>query len=304
MTNTKVNNWLDDDQQDEEIKHLDSDQIVAQDEDINPSNNISMDDCGKDGSGCQKPLVPIFLFVDTSSSMTEKNEYGGDTKMETVQKAIISIADQLVEYQHKNGVIMRVSVLCFDSNVTWLFKNADPSELLNITFNAQGLTHMGDAFKEAETMLHREKFNLVGASQYKRAVMILLTDGCDVGSSITPSEGVQILRKNNWFVTGTRIAFAVGVDADRAPLEEFTGCKETVIKTDRVNVLKLLLEKLTIKASVASSVGSNATLDEETRKAFDKKFADSTQNTKDLVEEVKDDIEIEGGDIDWFDDEA
>ena len=87
-------------------------------------------------------------------------------------------------------------------------------------------------------------------------------------------------------------------------MEEFTGCKETVIKTDRVNVLKLLLEKLTIKASVASSVGSNATLDEETRKAFDKKFADSTQNTKDLVEEVKDDIDIEGGDIDWFDDEA
>ena len=276
-------------------------ELFDEGENLTATNDIGKDGIGKDGTGISQPLVPVFLMVDTSWSMNENNEYGGDTKIQAVQKAVQEIGKELAAWQDDTGDIMRVSVLCFDSEVKWKYENRDPSELMNISFTADGATHIGDAFMKLEELLHHEKFDDLGVSLYKRAVIVLLTDGCDCGSTITPDAGIRTLRQNNWFVTGTRIAFAVGADADIAPLEKFTGLREAVIKTSKVNVLRSLLEKLVVKASVTSSKGPNVGLNSEEQRAFDVKFQQSAEATKTIIEQVLISEPVNGDDLDDFD---
>ena len=192
--------------------------------------NLGMD-------GVQKNLMPLFLLVDTSGSMS-------GSKIEQVKTAVEEIKMQLNLLNTQNDdAEIRISVLCFDDRPRWEAQMEDPA-LANPSFHLGTMTYMGAAFNELETMLSRSKLIQKGqCAGYKRAVMILLTDGIptdDVDS------GIAKLRTNNWFVKGTRIAFAIGNDADTECLRKFTGNIETVLQVNNMNLLSFCLVQNTL----------------------------------------------------------
>lgn len=191
-------------------------------------------------------LMPLFLLIDTSGSMSGQ-------KIEQVKSAVEQIKLELGSMNSTNDdAEIRVSVLCFDTSTRWEAQFQDPN-LLNADFQVGGLTSMGAAFVELEKMLTRSRFSQVGQfAGYKRAVMILLTDGIPTDEVDT---GIAKLRKNNWFVKGTRIAFAIGGDADISCLEKFTGHNETVLQVDNISILGHILSTV---ATVSSSTATHA----------------------------------------------
>ena len=199
-------------------------------------------------SGVQKHVMPLFLIVDTSGSMEGE-------KIQQVETAVENIKVELARLNMSNDdADVKLSVLCFDTAPRWECKVEDPSSA-NPNFRVGGLTNMGAAFKELETMLSRSQLIQKGqCAGFKRAVLILLTDGVPTDDV---DAGIATLMKNHWFVKGTRIGFAIGEDADRTCLKKFTGNSETVLNVNNVAILSTILANVAVVASTTATHASS-----------------------------------------------
>lgn len=242
------------------------------------------DNLGMDG--VQKNLMPLFLLVDTSGSMS-------GSKIEQVKTAVEEIKMQLNLLNTGNDdADIKMSVLCFDDSTRWEAKMEDPA-LVNPDFRLGVMTNMGAAFIELETMLSRSKLIQKGqCAGYKRAVMILLTDGipCD-----DVDGGVAKLRTNNWFVKGTRIAFAIGNNADTSCLEKFTGNPETVLQVNNMNLLGTILANVAVVASTTATHAAGTSSDDATTQAQrDEEFRNSAEESANSVSNAIEQQVVEG----------
>ena len=228
--------------------------------------------------GRQRRLMPLFLLVDTSGSMS-------GAKIEQVKDAIEQIKLELSMQNNTNeDAEIRVSVLCFDSGVEWKAQFEEPANL-NVDFCAEGLTSMGAAFMELDKLLTRSAFKNAGDfSEFRRAVMILLTDGVPT-DDVSP--GIKRLRTNNWFVKGTRVAFAIGQDAEMSPLKEFTGNIEAVLQVDKISTLGRLLANVGIVSSVTATRLAGGGTDEGLNQAQkDRDFMTTAGETAEMLIDV------------------
>lgn len=198
--------------------------------------------------GKQDCIMPLFIVIDTSGSMS------GD-KIEQVRIGLEKIKTDLTDMNMNNDdAQVKVSVMTFDSQVNWVTKNENP-ENISTSLKLGSVTRMGAAFKELESMLSRSKLIQKGAcAGYKRAVMIVLTDGMPTDNF---DDGLTTLMTNHWFTAGTRIGVAIGNDADVSCLEKFTGAKESVLRVDN-NSISFLSQVLANVATVASETNSHA----------------------------------------------
>ena len=84
-------------------------------------------------------------------------------------------------------------------------------------------------------------------------VIILLSDG-------EPTDeykiGLENIKKNNWFKHAIKIAIAIGNDADKNVLTEFTGNSEAVIEVHNRSALKAIIKFVSVTSSQVNSKSS------------------------------------------------
>lgn len=104
--------------------------------------------------------------------------------------------------------------------------------------------------------------------------IILLSDG---GPTDDYNTGLAKLKANNWFKSAIKIAIAIGDDADKDVLKDFTGSSEAVITVHNIDALKQIIR---VVAVTSSQIGSKSSTAGETTKQEQvvKDIQDATQN--------------------------
>ena len=111
------------------------------------------------------------------------------------------------------------------------------------------MTRLGAAFKLLNEKLSRSHGWMNEPKGLLAPTFILLCDGQPTDDW---ENELAKLKENKWYDVATRIAIAIGNDADKEMLAKFTGSMETVITVHDVNQLSKM-----IKAVIVSSAKVN-----------------------------------------------
>lgn len=77
-------------------------------------------------------------------------------------------------------------------------------------------------------------------------VIIFMTDGYATDNY---EKALEEIRKNRWFIHGTKIGFAIGDDPDVKMISSVVGNSEAVIKTTDLDLFKRLMRFVSVTAS-------------------------------------------------------
>jgi uncharacterized protein YegL len=191
----------------------------------------------------------LFFIVDTSGSM-EGSKIGG------VNTAIREAIPEVKELSDENSdAIIKIAALEFSSGATWITKNG-PEEVDQFKWSnvdAAGVTDFGAACLALNEKLSTKAFMKEASGSYAPAIF-LLSDG---GPTDDWKTGLDKLKQNNWFKAGIKVALAIGDDADKDVLKEFTGNKETVLECHNAATLRKMIKFLAVKSSQVASKSTN-----------------------------------------------
>jgi uncharacterized protein YegL len=201
--------------------------------------------------------LPLFFLIDRSGSM-EGSRIG---TVNTVMKEVIEeMADSDIGGADAD---VRIGVLTFSSGCSWMTTlPVEPKDFVWQKVEANGLTDMGEAFKELSDKLSRNKY-LTSLGSTFAPVIIFLTDGEPTDDW---KKGLELLKKNNWFKHALKLAVPIGDISDEVRngvLKEFTGNIEAVLKNIKSGAeLKKMLRLVSI-ASTSFASKSSVTPDED-----------------------------------------
>ena len=194
--------------------------------------------------------MTMFFLIDTSGSMEGSKIGAVNSAMEEVMPIIGDISDKNPDAE------IKIAVLDFSSEVKWLYdepKTASNFQWRNV--DAKGMTSLGDACLHLEEKLHQSNGFMKSASGSFAPVFILMSDG-------EPTDNYQLglnkLKNNNWFKEGLRFAIAIGDDANKDVLEEFTGSKEAILVVHKIEQLKTLIKKVSVTSSLIASTSTTS----------------------------------------------
>lgn len=218
--------------------------------------------------------MTLFFLIDTSGSM-EGNKIGA------VNDAVANVLPMLNEISAENpDAEIKVAALEFSSGTNWLYSEPKlASEFIWQDVKASGLTSLGAACVELSSKLSRGEFMQAASGSFAPAI-ILLSDG---GPTDDFESGLKKLKDNNWFKAAIKIAIAIGDDADKDVLKQFTGNAEAVFTVHNIDALKQIIR---VVAVTSSQIGSKSCTTGETTKQDQ------------VIEEVKDAIDnINGAEV-------
>lgn len=195
----------------------------------------------------RKTMV-LFFLVDTSGSM-----YG--EKMGALNDAIRETVPDLKDLSQSNpDAAIKIAVMQFDTNVRWLYPQPIDSEQFRWNdLQAGGLTELGAALLELNGKLSKTQFMQEAAGSYA-PVLILLSDG---GPTDNFDSALEVIKKNAWFKHAIKIAIAIGNDADKNVLTQFTGNSESVIEVHNKSALKAIIRFVSVTSSQVNSKSSS-----------------------------------------------
>ena len=150
---------------------------------------------------------------------------------------------------------IKISAMTFSNTVDWL--TPQPVTASGLTWNdqsASGMTCLGEACKELNRQLSHKTGFLKSASGSYAPVVILLSDG---GPTDDFTAGMNALNNNAWFRHSTRIAIAIGNDADTNVLATFTGNPELVFRVHNIDALKTVIKVAVVTSSMVCSQSSS-----------------------------------------------
>ena len=207
-----------------------------------------------DAAPVARKVLPIIYVLDTSGSMAGE-------KIAKVNEAMNETFDVLKEVSADNAdAEIKINVLSFSSGAEWIY-----SSLISLEdyywndLKAGGLTDVGDALKELNEKLSRSSM-LVSSTGFCIPVIIFMSDGAPTDN--WEKALLEINQNNKWFSHATKIAFAVGDDADKDILAQVVGRlkdgtivpnTEAVIQTKDVETLKKLIKVVSTTASMVNS---------------------------------------------------
>ena len=198
--------------------------------------------------------LTLFLLIDTSACM-EGNKIGA------VNDAVVNVLPMLDEISQTNpDAEIKVAALEFSDKIRWMYDKPLPvSEFVWQDISAGGSSFLGNAFLELNKKLSRKSYMLEPEGSF--APMILLL------SASTPEDNYNSalleLKDNKWFNLAIKVAIAIGDDADKNVLKEFTGSLEAVITVHNIDALKKMIR---IIAITSSQIGSKSTTATDTTK--------------------------------------
>ncbi len=238
-----------------------------------------------------KKSMVLFFLIDVSSSMKGK-------RIETMNQVMRDVLPELIGVGESNTEV-RVAVMAFGSGFEWI----TPEPIIIEEYQrwreleADGVTDLGTAFLELNQKMSRKVF-LQSPSLSYAPVVFLITDGCPTDNY---KAGLAVLRQNNWFKYGIKIALALGNGVDMEVLEEFTGDKDFVVKASNLEEMKLLVKAISVSSS---KIGSNSMpVSGGTGELTEKDVAGIKQNEmKKAMADIKNDMmsgaELSGCDFD------
>lgn len=211
--------------------------------------NFDDDDPLSATSVSKKSLV-IFFLIDTSGSMRGTKMGELNTVMEELIPEIRRVGEADTD--------VKLAVLTFSSDVKWMYSTPISIEDFEWTrLSADGVTSMGEAFKELAVRMSRNSF-LNSPSLSFAPVIFLMTDGYP---SDDYKAGLKALEANSWYKFGLKAALGIGSEANDDMLAEFTGTKDTVVHAYSGGQLAQMIK---VVAVTASQIGSKSmTLSDE-----------------------------------------
>lgn len=213
--------------------------------------------------------MTLFFLIDTSGSM-EGNKIGA------VNDAVVNVLPMLNDISETNpDAEIKVAALEFSNGVNWLYDEPKlAKDFIWQDVTASGLTSLGAACSELASKLSRSGGFMQSASGSFAPAIILLSDG---GPTDDYNSGLAKLKANNWFKSAIKIAIAIGDDADKDVLKDFTGSSEAVITVHNIDALKQIIR---VVAVTSSQIGSKSSTAGETTKQEQvvKDIQDATQN--------------------------
>ncbi|MDR0653937.1 MAG: hypothetical protein LBG12_11640 [Synergistaceae bacterium] len=121
------------------------------------------------------------------------------------------------------------------------------------------MTDFGTACEKLNEKLSRNAFMSDVTGSFAPAIF-LMSDGEPTDNY---QRGLGKLKNNNWFKKAIKVALAIGNDANKRVLEEFTGNSEAVLIAHTPEALKSMIRFVSVRASEigskSSSVGSSYT---------------------------------------------
>ena len=213
--------------------------------------------------------MTLFFLIDTSGSM-EGNKIGA------VNDAVVNVLPMLNDISETNpDAEIKVAALEFSNGVNWLYDEPKlAKDFIWQDVATSGLTSLGAACSELASKLSRSGGFMQSASGSFAPAIILLSDG---GPTDDYNTGLAKLKANNWFKSAIKIAIAIGDDADKDVLKDFTGSSEAVITVHNIDALKQIIR---VVAVTSSQIGSKSSTAGETIKQEQvvKDIQDATQN--------------------------
>jgi uncharacterized protein YegL len=169
------------------------------------------------GAMAQRPLH-FFFVLDVSGSM------GADGKIQALNHAIREALPHVREAAEANpGVQVFVRALAFANAATWVV--ADPLPIsefrwADIDAEPRGLTELGLALRLLAVQMRKLAEDARGFAP----AIVLVSDGMPT-DTVEPSfrRGMAELLAEPWGAKASRLAVAIGRDADRGILKEFIG---------------------------------------------------------------------------------
>lgn len=190
-----------------------------------------------------RKVMTLFYVVDTSGSMCGSKIGSVNSAMEE------AITSDLPEISAANDdAEIKVAIMQFSSGCSWITPQSGPIAIGDVIWNdlnAGGVTDLGAACKELDKKLSRNEYLNSQTGAYA-PVILLFSDG---GPTDNWEKELKQLKLNNWFKHAIKIAIAIGDDADKTVLAEFTGTIESVITVNDKHTLKALIRKVSVRAS-------------------------------------------------------
>lgn len=228
-----------------------------------------------------KKSMSIFFLIDTSGSMS-------GTKIGTVNSTMEELLPELIGVGGAETDVS-IAVMQFSTDCKWI--TSEPKRVEEYQqwrrLDANGLTALGAACKELSSKLSRSAFMSKPSLSYA-PVIFLMSDGAPTDDF---RAGLNVLKKNNWFKYGLKIAVGIGSGPDMDVLREFTGCDELTVQAHGAKQLRDLITLLAVTSSQIGSKSMSLT-DEGREKTEEDVFQDKQKR---LVEEVKKATDIMGG---------
>jgi len=192
----------------------------------------------------RKTMV-LFFLIDTSGSMS-------GSKIGAVNAAIEEVIPELKDLSANNAdAEVKIAALEFNSSASWLTSQG-PVPVDNFIWryvNAGGNTSMGEACRKLNDALSTKTFMQEAVGSFAPAIF-LLSDG-------EPTDdfdgGLAELKTNNWFKAAIKAAVAIGDDAKKTRLSEFTGSMESVLEVHNSAMLKKMIKFVSVRVSQVAS---------------------------------------------------
>lgn len=226
-----------------------------------------MNDLLNEVESVPRKTMTLFFVIDTSGSMA-------GNKIGAVNDAIVNVLPMLNDISDSNAdAEIKVAALEFSSGCQWLYSEPKlANEFIWQDVTAGGLTSLGEACSELASKLSRNGYMKSASGSYAPAI-ILLSDG---GPTDNYKSGLSKLQSNRWFNSAIKVAIAIGEDADKEVLKDFTGNIESVFTVHNIDALKQIIR---IVAITSSQIGSKSS-----------STGDSTKQDQ-VIEEIKNNIE-------------
>lgn len=236
----------------------------------------------------------LFFVVDTSGSM-------GGAKIGTVNSAIEEIVPELKDISESNAdAQIKVATLAFSTGAHWV--DSAPVAAENFRWNyldANGVTDLGEACNQLNEKLSRKAFMSDATGSFAPAIF-LMSDGEPTDNY---KHGLDKLKQNNWFKKAIKVAVAIGDDANKTVLADFTGNIEAVITVHTPEALKKWIQFVSVRASEIGSKSSNAGTGDSASSGSGDSGSEIVSKQDEFVKEIQAQT-AEAADWDSFDDDG
>jgi uncharacterized protein YegL len=189
----------------------------------------------------------LFFLVDTSGSMM------GD-KIGAVNSAIEEVIPELRDISESNAdACIKIAALKFSTEAEWCYDApVEAGDFRWNYLNAGGVTAFGRACEALNEKLSSREFMSDVTGAFAPAIL-LMTDGEPTDNW---KEGLGRLRQNSWFKHAIKVGIAIGDDANKAIIAEFTGTPEAVLEVHQREALKKMIKFVSVRASQLASQGA------------------------------------------------
>lgn len=206
--------------------------------------------------GIKKRTATVFFLIDRSGSM-----YG--TKIGSVNHAMGEAIPEMCKIVEDSAdADLNVAVLLFSAGAEWM--TPQPVNVADFRWNnieADAVTDFGYALKMLNDKLSRKEDGFMKeASESYAPAFILMSDGQPTDEYKT---NLEFLKNNGWFKYGSKTAIAIGNDADKNVLEDFTGNSKSVIEVHNAKDLAKVIKFVSVTSSQIATNSSSPVMDQD-----------------------------------------